>query len=202
MSLPLQPGLRPWPPWMVRSLLLLGLVLAVMAVGWLAPVRSVPPELILGGPGFERAYARIAERLISTSRRRCWMAMYVVRPDGNAVGDLLEALAAAAARGVDVRVLLDCGAGWNGAPDEKHLAPAKWLSGHGVRVVLDEADRTTHAKILVVDGERILAGSHNWTGSALSTNREVSWLVSDPAAASQVEAWLAAVPGWTDCLRQ
>lgn len=196
MSLPLQPGLRPWPPWMLRSLLILCLALVVLVVGWLAPARVAPPELILGGPGYERAYVRAAERLISSAQRRCWMVMYVIRPDDNAIGELLRALEATAARGVDVRVLLDRGATWKNLPDDKHLAPAAWLTEHGVRVVLDEIDRTTHAKVLVVDSERILAGSHNWTNSAVTTNREASWLVSDAVAAQQIEAWLEAVPGW------
>lgn len=196
MSLPLQPGLRPWPPWLLRSLLVLALALAVIVVGLVAPARAAPPELILGGPGFERAYARAAERLIAGAQRRCWLAMYVIRPDGGVIGDLLDALAAAAARGVDVQVLLDRGAARDGVADDKHLAAEAWLSGHGVRVVLDEIDRTTHAKVLVVDGTWVLAGSHNWTSSALTSNREASWLVSDPDAASRIEAWLDAVPGW------
>lgn len=196
MSLPLQPGLDPWPPHLRRLAAVLALALAVLLVGLAAPRRGRPPELILGGPGIERDYARAAERLIAGARRRCWMAMFVIRPEGGTVSAMLEALAAAAARGVDVRVALDRGLARDGTPDDKHAAPAAWLAGHGVRVILDEPDRTTHAKLLVVDGIAILAGSHNWTTSAVTSNREASWLVEDEAAARRAEAWLAAIPGW------
>jgi phosphatidylserine/phosphatidylglycerophosphate/cardiolipin synthase-like enzyme len=125
------------------------------------------------------------------------MSMFVIRPDDSVIGELLQALVAAQARGVDVRVCLDLGKGFDGEPDLKHEAPAAWLEAHGVPVVLDEAGRTSHAKILVVDGRRILSGSHNWTRSAMTANREVSWLIDDAAAAARIEAWLAEVPGWS-----
>jgi phosphatidylserine/phosphatidylglycerophosphate/cardiolipin synthase-like enzyme len=120
----------------------------------------------------------------------------VLRPDDGVIGSLLDGLVAAAARGVEVRVVLDRGAGWDGEADIKHEAPAAWLTAHGVRVVLDEEAITSHAKVLVVDGRLILAGSHNWTRSAVTRNRELSWLIDDAGAAAEVERWLAAIPGW------
>lgn len=163
MSLPLQPSGQPWPPALRRTALVLVLAIAVLLVGALAPARVPPPRLVLGGPDHEQDYAREARRLIDGAQRRLWMAMYVLRPDDEIIGGLLDALAAAAARGVDVRVALDRGAGWDGQPDAKHEAPAAWLAAHGVRAVLDEEGVTTHAKVLVADGRLVLAGSHNWT---------------------------------------
>lgn len=195
-GLPLQPQGQPWPPHLLRITLLVALVLGVLLVGWLAPSRHAPPRLVLGGEDREMDYARQARRLIDGASQRVWLAMYVIRPDDGVVGGLLEGLAAARARGVDVRVCLDVGKGFDGQPDLKHEAPAAWLAAHGIRVVLDEPGRTTHAKALVVDGRRVLAGSHNWTRSALTANRELSWVVDDPAEAARIEAWMAAIPGW------
>jgi phosphatidylserine/phosphatidylglycerophosphate/cardiolipin synthase-like enzyme len=196
VSLPLQPTGSPWPPGLRRASLVLLLVLAVLLVGWLAPSRPRPPQLILGGPGRELAYAREVRRLIDGAQSRLWMTMYVVRPDDGPIGALLDGLVAAVARGVDVRVVLDRGAAWDGQADLKHEAPAAWLGAHGVRVILDEVAVTTHAKVVVADGHLILAGSHNWTRNAVSINRELSWLVDDPAVAREIEGWLAAIPGW------
>ena len=196
MSLPLQPTGQPWPPGLRRAALVLLLALAVLLLGALAPARTRPPQLILGGGDHELVYAREAGRLIDGAQHRLWMAMYVVRVDDDVIGGLLERLAAAAARGVDVRVALDRGAGWDGQPDIKHEAPAAWLAAHGVRTVLDEKEVTSHGKVLVADSRLILAGSHNWTRSAVTRNRELSWLVEDVQAAVAVEAWLAAIPGW------
>ncbi|MBN8527187.1 MAG: hypothetical protein J0M02_17785, partial [Planctomycetes bacterium] len=157
---------------------------------------AAPPRPVGGDDGEELAYPREARRLIDGAHERLWMAMYVIRVDDGPVGGLLQALADAAARGVDVRVCLDRGSGFDGEPDPKHESPAAWLSAHGVRVVLDEERRTTHAKVLIADGRRILSGSHNWTRSAFMSNRELSWLVEDPRAARRLEAWLGEVPGW------
>ncbi|MEK7413191.1 MAG: phospholipase D-like domain-containing protein [Planctomycetota bacterium] len=195
-DLPLQHNLTPWSPTLRRLALVLSLALLVMIVGWLAPRRTTQPVLVLSGKGHEGEYPRTAEKLISSARTRLWMAMYVIHLEGSEVEGLMHALAAAAARGVDVRVCLDRGAGFNGAIDDKHAAPEKWFKQHGVRVVLDELDRRTHAKVLIADGQRILAGSHNWTRSAFMSNREVSWLIDSVADAQAIEAWLAQVPGW------
>lgn len=200
MSLPLQPDLHPWPPGLRRIAIVLALAAGIVLLGFVAPSRGRPPELILGGPGRELAYARAAERLIASARRRCWLAMYVVRPDDATVGALLDALAAARGRGVDVRVLLDLGLPRDGIADDKHVAPASWLAAHGIPVLLDEPDRTTHAKVLLVD-DGVLVGSHNWTRSALATNREAAVRLDDGAAAAEVAAWFAEVPGWAGAAR-
>ncbi len=194
-DLPLQPGPQVWTPATRRLAIILVLVLSILLIGWLAPVRQVQPRMILGGPGLEGDYARVAHRLISEARQRVWVTIYVVRPDEGIVGGLLAALAEAASRGVDVRVCVDAGQR-DGVTDPKNDAAIAWLRGHAVRVVADENSVTSHAKLVVVDGRFILAGSHNWTRAALTTNREASWLVDDPTMARDAETWLAQVPGW------
>jgi phosphatidylserine/phosphatidylglycerophosphate/cardiolipin synthase-like enzyme len=196
MSLPLQPTGQPWSPGLRRAALVLLLAAAVLLLGVLAPARGRPPQLILGGPGCELDYVREARRLIDGAQRRVWLSMYVLRPDDGVIGSLLDGLAAAAARGVEVRVALDRGAGWDGQPDAKHEDPAAWLAAHGVRAVLDEEDVTSHAKVLVVDSRFVLAGSHNWTRSAVTRNRELSWLIDDAGSAVAIERWLGGIPGW------
>lgn len=195
-GLPLQPTGQPWPPHLRRIALVLLLASAVLLLGWLAPARHAAAQLILGGPDRELAYARQARQLIDQAQRRLWMTMFVVRPDDTVIGALLQALVDAQRRGVDVRVCLDRGAGFDGEPDLKHEAALAWLTAQGIPVVLDESDRTSHAKVLVADSRMILAGSHNWTRSAMTSNRELSWLVDDATAAAEIEAWMAAVPGW------
>lgn len=112
----------------------------------------------------------------------------VLGPDG-ALG---AALLRAAARGVDVRVLLAPDPGGDGAGQAAvalATAGASRSPSFEVRVDprLPSNASKMHAKVLVVDGEAFILGSHNLVSSAFDSNREVSLLVSDPGAA----AWLA-----------
>ena len=195
-GLPLQPIGQPWPPQLRRWLFVLTLVIAVLALGWVAPGRPQPAAPILGGAGHELEYAREAQRLIDSAQRRIWIMMYVIRPDDGPVGALLQALMAAQARGVEVRVGLDLGAERDGVADLKHEPTVAWFQQHGIAVVLDEKTTTTHGKVLVVDSRYVLSGSHNWTRSALVANRELSWLVDDRASAARIEEWMRGIPGW------
>jgi phosphatidylserine/phosphatidylglycerophosphate/cardiolipin synthase-like enzyme len=199
MGLPLQPDLHPWTPWQARALLVAGLVAAVLALGFLASARHAPPALLAtrGLPG-TADYLGTVERLIAGARQRVWLVMFVIRLDeGGSAHGLLQALAEAAARGVRVQVALDSGREWNSTqPSDKHVAPAAWLRAHGVLVVIDELDRTTHAKTLVVDDRHVVIGSHNWTHSALTANRELSLAVDDPRLAAAVAAEIRRIPGW------
>jgi len=47
--------------------------------------------------------------------------------------------------------------------------------------------KTMHSKIMIVDGKLVLIGSHNWSQSAMFSNREVSVVISDPQIALQLE---------------
>lgn len=197
----LQPELNPWPLWLKRLALVLALALAVLLMGMLfGTARRQPPRLLLSGAGHEMTFARTLERLIAGAERRVSLTMFVMREDGDGpVTQLMQTLADAAKRGVRVQVALDRGSDWQtGKPDTKHAAAAAWLTTHGVAVVLDEMTITTHAKALVVDGHWCVVGSHNWTRSAFTTNREASLLIDDAGIAAELEKWFAGIPGWEE----
>jgi len=199
MGLPLQPDLTPWTAGHRRLLVIVLLALGVIVLGTFSQTRREPPRLLgsHGRPGIED-YHTTALRLIAAARERVTVALFVVRLDDDGpVQHLLTALSDAARRGVSVRVVLDRGRDWRtGEVDPKHLAVAEHLRRSGVRVVLDEAERTTHVKVLVVDDRHVVVGSHNWTRSALTTNREWSLLIDDVDVAAQIQAELSALPDW------
>lgn len=94
-------------------------------------------------------------------------------------------LAAKARDGVRVQVLLNsAGGGWRAPALNRQAAP--WLKERGVEVRTLGASRTCHAKILIIDGEVAIVGSHNWTPYALERNFEVSVLVRDAACVGQL----------------
>src|SRR5205823_8631067 len=80
--------------------------------------------------------------------------------------DVAAALAAAAARGVRVVVLLDRS---NEAESYSELGD---LERHGLEVWIDAAHAIAHNKVVVVDGRTVLTGRFNFTRQAEHENAE------------------------------
>ncbi len=195
MAEALQIDLERHSPWAKRGAIIgIGLTL-VMLLGWLAPARHQPTELL--SPGGEQDYLRRVERMFAGAKRRIWVMLFVIRPDaGSPVDGLLSALADAKSRGVDVRVVLDRPRADAGADERtRNREAATWLTDHGIAVTWDEAERTTHAKVLLID-DRAIIGSHNWTRSALLLNRELSVVTTDRPVISGIEQAFLTVPGF------
>jgi len=76
------------------------------------------------------------------------------------------ALTAAAKRGVDVRVILDR------SQRGERYSSADFLANAGIPVLIDEAHALAHDKVMVIDGERVITGSFNFTKAAESRNAE------------------------------
>ncbi len=85
---------------------------------------------------------------------------------------VIEALAAAARRGVRVRVLLDPTQPQNAAAMAE-LQPAGAL----VRLYLQAGDELLHAKLGIFDRQTVLFGSCNWSRSGFTRNHELDLLV-------------------------
>lgn len=108
---------------------------------------------------------------------------YEARPDRNIKGlpgepasetNVLAAdLIGAARRGVKVRVVLDRGQN----EDEKNGDTAELLQKNGVEVYGDDPAVQTHAKLVVIDGDRAVVGSTNWTYAAIEEGNEASILI-------------------------
>ena len=104
---------------------------------------------------------------------------------------IADALVSAVRRGVDVRVLLDDCSYYEDSA-RANLASAIVLYQGGVNVRFDEPGETTHAKLVIVDGESVLIGSTNWNYYALERNVEASVaLLRMPDVAEMFEAFFA-----------
>ncbi|MFA6036240.1 MAG: phospholipase D-like domain-containing protein [Candidatus Micrarchaeia archaeon] len=105
---------------------------------------------------------------------------------------LADALIDAKARGVAVRVLLE-----PTLENNPNLQMAEYLRAGGIEVRWAIPSRTNHAKFAIIDGKRVLVGSHNWSYSAMNRNREASVLVQDAETVREFESvfeqdWAAA----------
>jgi len=105
-----------------------------------------------------------------------------------------DALIAARERGVKVMVVFD-----------EQQASQQWteftrLKEAGVDVRLDGNSKYMHNKIAVIDGDRIVTGSYNWTQNATSGNDENLIILTSKALAAQYdeEFWEIYLKGKTE----
>jgi phosphatidylserine/phosphatidylglycerophosphate/cardiolipin synthase-like enzyme len=94
------------------------------------------------------------------------------------VRSLVEILAYAAWKRVEVRILLSVPR--NRPGNLANTTAALYMRDLGIAVRLFETSASGgfHAKFIVIDGERVITGSHNWTHGSLVDNRELSVCVS------------------------
>ena len=85
--------------------------------------------------------------------------------------EVLQALKAAAARGVQVLVLLNYSRFESGVCSE-NFATAEELAAAGCKVKLGPRNQTVHTKMVIIDLRKVFTVSHNLTRGALSFNRE------------------------------
>jgi cardiolipin synthase len=84
---------------------------------------------------------------------------------------LLDALAAAAQRGVRVRIVISTSGDFGAEVDA--------LTASGVEIRLSRS-LYIHAKLIVADGERAFLGSQNLSATSLDQNRELGIIIDDP----------------------
>lgn len=107
------------------------------------------------------------------------VAQFLIVPGGR-VDRVLDALEAAADRGVACRVIAD-------EASEATLDGLARLEAAGCETRLDSPARTTHLKLLIADDQALL-GSHNLTDPALGENVEASVRLAGPAVSGPVLA--------------
>jgi phosphatidylserine/phosphatidylglycerophosphate/cardiolipin synthase-like enzyme len=142
---------------------------------------EVPAQALHLATGGAEVAALVGARL-SAARTRALVTVPYVHTHVPAVCTLLDALAAARARGADVRLLL-------GTQPDPRDAEALRHSSIPTRVMDPARCTTGHAKGLVADGAAVV-GSANWSGAGLGGNREAALVLDDPRAAGYYAAAL------------
>lgn len=102
---------------------------------------------------------------------------------GSSVSLFNAAILAAAARGVDVRCLVN------------NDGVLKRLTDGGVKAKRLHSKKLLHTKLLIVDGIQIVLGSHNYTQNAFSNNHEASVLVEMSSAENSFVSYFSALYG-------
>jgi hypothetical protein len=116
--------------------------------------------------------------ILSRTNKSVYVIMYVIKYDPkdprDPVNTLLNILINLSKRNIDVKIIVDDET-YNSYPET-----INYLLSHNISVKLDESSgRTTHTKLVIIDGKTVFLGSHNWTQSALQRNHEVSVVIYD-----------------------
>lgn len=90
--------------------------------------------------------------------------------------EIVDALEEARDRGVSIRIILDS--------INTEMYRELVAKGFDARYA-SSVYKTTHSKFMIVDGQKVLVGSHNFSNSALHKNREASVIITDPKTAAE-----------------
>ena len=176
------------------------LLFCLLAAGaaWAATAEAqarplVQPGAIRAVP--DAAYYDTLAALIKNADQRIDLAMFLFKTspaDNNRPAGLVRELVAARQRGVAVRVILEY-SGHDQKLNRANQETAALLKKGGVAVFFDSPNRTSHAKLAVIDRRYCLVGSHNLTQSALKHNHELSLLLDNPQLAEEILAYLETI---------
>ena len=97
---------------------------------------------------------------------------------------ILAALKAAHGRGVDVEVIVDKNSARQSKSGSRYSA-ATYLTNASIPVWVDTKVAITHNKVMVIDGQRVITGSFNFTAAAQNHNAENLLVLDDSALAAQ-----------------
>ena len=99
---------------------------------------------------------------------------------------IAKALVEAHKRGVDVRVILDK------SVRTENYSEADFLHNAGIPVSIDARHAIAHNKVMVIDSEKVITGSFNFTKAAENDNAENLLVIRDNALAEKYAAnWQA-----------
>ncbi len=159
----------------------LSVALLVAGAAWGEPVeivQSVPAETNLSLPGI-RETREVWLEMIGGARSTLDIETFYVRNEkGKALEGVIEAVIAAAGRGVKVRLLAD--KTFEGTYPETLLLLSK-VPGIEVRTLpmKERAGGVMHAKYFLVDGQQLFLGSQNFDWTSLSQIHEVGVRIED-----------------------
>jgi len=126
-------------------------------------------------------YSSAALNEFSNAKQEIDIVMYEMKfyATNNSVRQIEDILVSKSKQGVAVNVILEQGE-WQKQTTEltkENRKSADYLEANGVKVKFDSLKTTTHDKLVIIDGETVILGSHNWGYSALQKNNEASVLI-------------------------
>ena len=135
------------------------------------------------------AYYSAVQALIDETNSSIAVAMFhiAMTDERHPTRAILDALGRARARGVAVRVLVDRDQPSDPYNSEIINKPAlEYLKARNIECRSDETRRLLHSKFVLLDGRKVLLGSHNWSAGSYFQFDDASVLIDSQAFANVV----------------
>lgn len=150
----------------------------LIATGLRAEIPVPDPQLLTA-----ENYVADVEYALAHAEYSIDVVMYLIQLQkesaSNPVYRLLQALAAAHGRGCSVRVIME------GSHRTQNLAAYNFLNKNGVEAYFDTNAKFIHEKTIVIDGDRVIIGSQNWSDVSLISNLEKAIMIEDKSLAQK-----------------
>ncbi|WP_413992418.1 phospholipase D family protein [Labrys okinawensis] len=141
------------------------------------PIRRVlPPSVSVCFTPGEDCEAEVVEALKAATKQ------VLIQAYGFTSIPILQAVKAAANRGVEVLVILDK------SNDRGKYSAATYLTNNNIPVWIDTTPGIAHNKVMVIDHARVITGSYNFTKAAKTRNAENLLVIFSPPVAREFEA--------------
>lgn len=122
------------------------------------------PIVLIGKKYLEKVLPQIAAAKENIDIIIFEWRLYPTRPT-HPITLFMRELQAASNRGVRIRCLV------------RSPLLADKLRQYGIEVKIHHSDKLLHAKMMLIDSRTAIVGSHNYTGSAFTSNLEISLIV-------------------------
>lgn len=137
----------------------------------------------------DEEYRQMLPQAIAGARREIRIMQYRIQRKlgrGQTEDNLfLEALKERIEKGVKIWFLIDYYPR-TGMAYKENLYVALIMMDHGCYARYLKNSRVCHSKVVIVDQEIVLVGSHNWTTNSLKRNSEVSVMIKDKEEAKRL----------------
>lgn len=139
----------------------------------------------------DNQYLSVAKALVEQAKKEICISTFKLevtdKPRGKDLLEFFKAIIEKIKSGVKVKVLFN----WH--EDRRSVAKTNFyssifLKSAGVDIRYLKNNRCCHAKLLMIDKEKVLLGSHNLSVRSTQANFELSYLIPDPETVAQVGA--------------
>jgi phosphatidylserine/phosphatidylglycerophosphate/cardiolipin synthase-like enzyme len=137
----------------------------------------------------DNQFLSVALALIEQAKKEICISTFKLeisdKPRGRHLKNFFEKLVEKCKAGVKVNVLFN----WH--DDKRSVAKTNYsasifLKNAGADVRYLQANRCCHAKLMIIDQEKVLLGSHNLSIRSCENNFELSYLIPDPETVAEV----------------